>query len=182
MVDEDCVEEGSNRLVKFVTAVFEDLSGHSIDSLGSVVAEAGGSNGDFGACDWRVKSAGLAAPFRERDGISALEEVRIEICDGRKFQVGISQLVALAVIEDETLGLVFLQDSGKFEGCSVTIARLDFRGYLVNVCPFQCFASGFDEIKDGLASVPEALDFLGVSVGRLTVNSRRQFLLGLAKL
>ena len=37
---------------------------------------------------------------------------------------------------------------------------------------FQCFASGFDEIKDCLAANAEALDFLGISIGGLTVDSR----------
>ena len=137
MVDEDCVEKGRNRLVKFITAVFEELSSHSVDSLGSVVAETSGSNGDFGACDRRIESAGLAAPFREWDGIGALEKIRVIVGDGHKFQVSISQLVALAIVEDEALGFVFLEDSGEFKGGPVAVARLDFRGYLVDVRSFQ---------------------------------------------
>jgi hypothetical protein len=157
--------------VEFITAVFEELSGHSVDSLGSVVAETGGSNGDFGACDRRIESTGLTTPFREWDGIGALEKIRVVIGDGRKFQVSISQLVALAIVEDETLGLVFLEDSGEFKGSPVTVARLDLRGYLVDVRSFQCFASGLDKVKDGLATVSEALDFLGVTVGGLTIDT-----------
>jgi len=158
--------------MEFVAAVFEEFSSHTVDSLCSIVTETGSSSRDFRACDRRIKSAGLAAPFREWDGVGTLEKIRVKIGDGHKFQVSISQLVALAIIEDEALGLVLLEDSGELECGPIAVTRLDLCCYLVDVDSFQCFASGFDEIKDCLAANAEALDFLGISIGGLTVDSR----------
>ena len=100
-----------------------------------------------------------------------MEKIRIVVSDGHELEIGAPQLVALPVVEDEALGLVLLQDSFELKCCSVVVAGLDFRGYLVNVYSFQCFASGFDKIEDGLAAIAEALDFLGVTIGGLTINS-----------
>ena len=143
----------------------------SVDSV-SLSEDQDESKSEQSESDRGIKRAGLAAPFREWDGIGTLEKIRVKIGDRHKFQVSISQLVALAIIEDEALGLVFLEDSGELECGPVAVARLDLCCYLVDVDSFQCFASGFDEIKECLAANAEALDFLGVSIGGLTVDSR----------
>ena len=109
VVDENSIEENRYRLVEFVAAVFEEFSSHTVDSLCSIIAETGSSSRDFRACNRRVKSAGLAAPFREWDGIGALEKIRVVVGDGHQLEIGTPQLIALPVIKDETLGLFFFR-------------------------------------------------------------------------